>query len=72
MTTLTIRIDEKLKVSASKVAEKLGVSLSFVIKNALKNFIETPKIVISESKSIEVTPEIQKKMDQVAKQLKNK
>lgn len=72
MTTLTIRIDENLKESASKVAEKLGVSLSFVIKNALKNFIETPKIVISESKSIEVTPEIQKKMDQVAKQLKNK
>ena len=72
MSTLTIRIDEDLKKAAAKAAKKLGISLSFIIKNALKNFIEEPKIVISESKTIDVTPNIQKKMDSVAKKLKNK
>ena len=72
MSTLTIRIDEKLKGAAARAAEKLGVSLSFVIKNALKSFVEEPKIIIGESKSIDVTLDIQKKMDNVAEQLKKK
>lgn len=69
MSTLTIRIEEQLKKKASKRAEKLGISVSFVIKNALKNFVEAKKIVIEEPniEVLEVTPALQKKMDRIAK-----
>ena len=72
MTTLTIRIDENLKQEAFKAAEKLGIPLTLIIKNALQNFIKEPKVVIGESQSVDVTSDIQKKMNQVVKQLKAK
>ena len=72
MTTLTIRIDENLKQEAFRAAEKLGIPLTLIVKNALQNFIKEPKVVIGESQSVDVTPDIQKKMNQVAKQLKAK
>lgn len=69
MTTLTIRIDEKLKSKASNRAEKMGIPLTLVVKNALRNFVETERIIIGEPETIEVTPRIQKKMDKIAKLL---
>lgn len=69
MTTLTIRIEEELKAKASEEAEKLGISLTLIIKNALKNFVETPRIVIGEPETIVVTPGIQKKMDKIGELL---
>jgi len=69
MTTLTIRIEEDLKIKAFKQAEKLGVPLTLVVKNALKNFIESSRIVIGKPETIAVTPKIQKKMDQIGKLL---
>ena len=72
MTTLTIRIDENLTQEAFRAAEKLGIPLTLIVKNALQNFIKEPKVVIGESQSVDVTPDIQKKMNQVAKQLKAK
>lgn len=65
MTTLTIRIDENLKKRAFKEAEKLGIPITLVIKNILRNFIEAPKVVIGEPETIIVTPAIQKKMDKI-------
>ena len=65
MSTLTIRIDELLKKQASQKARNLNVSLSFIIKNALRNFIKNPKIVIGEIEDLEVTPDIQDKMDNI-------
>jgi len=67
MTTLTIRIDEKLKSKASSRAEKMGIPLTLVVKNALKNFIETKRIIIGEAEIMKVTPQIQKKMNKIAK-----
>ncbi len=65
MTTLTIRIDEKLKKKASIQAEKLGIPLTLIIKNALKNFVDAPKLIIGEPETIIVTPVIQSKMDKI-------
>jgi len=72
MTTLTIRIEEDLKTKAFKQAEKLGIPLTLVVKNALKTFIETSRLVIGKPETIAVTPEIQKKMDKIGKLLSKK
>lgn len=72
MTTLTIRIKDDLKSKAAHQAEKLGIPLTLIVTNALKNFVESPRIVIGEPKVIAVTPAIQKKMDKVAMLLSKK
>ena len=72
MTTLTIRIKDDLKNKAFNQAEKLRVPLTFVVINALENFVKSPRIVIGEPELIEVTPAIQKKMDKSAAKLTNK
>jgi len=65
MTTLTIRIENELKLQAMSQADKLGVPLTLIIKNALKNFIASPKVIIGEVENVEVTPDIQAKMDKI-------
>jgi len=65
MTTLTIRIEDELKSKAALQADKLGIPLTLIIKNALKNFIETQRVIIGEPEDIAVTPSIQKKMDKI-------
>jgi len=72
MTTLTIRIKEDLKNKAAHQAEKLGIPLTLIVTTALKNFVNSPRIVIGEPEVLEVTPSIQKKMDKVAKLLSKK
>ena len=72
MTTLTIRIDENLKSKAAAEAYKLGIPLTLIVKNALKTFVESPKIFIGEPETIIVTPEIQLKMDKVGELLSKK
>ncbi len=69
MTTLTIRIQDDLKTKAAHQAEKLGVPLTLIVTNALKNFVESPRVVIGEPEILEVTPLIQGKMNKVAKLL---
>lgn len=69
MTTLTIRIDEKLKSKAASEADKLGVSLTLIIQNALTTFVSSPKVVIGGMETMVVTPKIQNKMDKIAKLL---
>lgn len=71
MSNLTIRIDEELKKKATIQANKLGIPLTLVVKNALKNFVDSPKIVIGEAESVTVTPGIQNKMDKIGKLLSN-
>jgi antitoxin component of RelBE/YafQ-DinJ toxin-antitoxin module len=69
MSTLTIRIDEKLKNKAAKQAAKLGVPLTFIVTTALVNFIESPKIIIGEPQDVIVTSDIQAKMDKIGELL---
>jgi hypothetical protein len=72
MTTLTIRIDETLKAKAFDRAEKLGIPLTLIVKNALRNFVETSRVVIGEPETVVVTPAIQKKMDKIGNLLSKK
>jgi len=69
MTNLTIRIDEDLKHKAFKQAEKLGIPITLIVKNALQNFLASPQIVIGKCETVIVTPDIQKKMDLIGKAL---
>lgn len=71
MTTLTIRIDERLKKRAAAEAARLNIPLTLVIVNTLQNFVDSPKIVIGEPEVMEVTPALQKKMDRIGEQLAN-
>ena len=66
MTTLTIRIDERLKRSAARRAERLGIPLTLVITNALREFSVRPEVHIGRAKSVSVTPAIQSQMDQIS------
>ena len=72
MTTLTIRIEDKLKSKAASQASKLGVPLTLIVKNALISFVKSPKIVIGEAETIVVTPDIQSKMDKISELLSEK
>lgn len=72
MTNLTIRIEEDLKEQAHRKAETLGIPLTLVVKTALKDFILTSRVIIGEPENVEVTPSIQKKMDNIAKALRVK
>lgn len=69
MTNLTIRIDQKLKTLASKKAQKLGISVSLVVKSALINFIETEQVIIGKPKVVEVSPLIKNKLQKISKLL---
>lgn len=72
MTTLTVRIKEDLKNKAARKAEQLGIPLTLIVTNALRNFAESPRIVIGEPEIMEVTPAVQKKMDKIGKLLSKK
>lgn len=72
MSNLTIRIDEDLKKKATMQANKLGIPLTLVVKNALKNFVDSQKIIIGEPEIVIVTPGIQNKMDKIGELLSKK
>lgn len=72
MTTLTIRIEDELKSMAALQADKFGVSLTLIVKNALRTFVNSPKIVIGEVEPVVVTPNIQVKMDKIGDLLSKK
>ena len=72
MTTLTIRIEEDLKSKAFDQAEKLGIPLTLVIKNALVEFVKTQRITIGGPENVAVTKGIQSKMDKIGNLLANK
>lgn len=44
--TVTAKIDPKIKASAERLAESLGISLSFVINQALLRFTQEEKVVV--------------------------
>jgi predicted transcriptional regulator len=69
MTNLTIRIDQKLKTLASEKAQKLGISVSLVVKSALINFVESEQVIIGKPKVVEVSPLINNKLKKISKLL---
>ena len=59
MSTITIRIEDELKKKAAKQADELGVTLTLIIKNALKNFVSSPKVLIGEPEKVFLTERLQ-------------
>ncbi len=45
--SILIKTDPKLKAKAQKTAEKMGVSLTSVINNYLKEFAQNKKVIFS-------------------------
>ena len=70
MSTFTLRIDAKLKARAAKEAAKMGIPLTHVVKNALIQFVESPKVVVGEPQAVIVDEAIQRTMDKIAKSIK--
>ena len=46
-TTLTIKIDKKLKKDAQRMAKQMGISLTTVVVALLKQFVRTGGITLS-------------------------
>jgi addiction module RelB/DinJ family antitoxin len=46
-TTLTIKIDKETKEESQRIADKLGFTLSSVIKAQLRNFIRTRRVDVT-------------------------
>lgn len=48
-TPLTIKIDSKVKTDAQKLAKSLGLSLSAIIENQLREVVRDRRVVFEES-----------------------
>jgi len=53
---ITLKIEEKLKKNAQKVATDLGLSLSMVIKGLLSQFVVDKKVVFGDKEEENLTP----------------
>jgi addiction module RelB/DinJ family antitoxin len=68
-TTLTIRIDEKVKKDAQKFARATGLSLSAIIENRLRDVVVDGKIEFKEY--LEPTRESEASMRKVEEDIKS-
>lgn len=68
-TTLTIRIDEKVKKDAQKFAKATGLSLSTIIENRLRDVVLDGSIEFKEY--LEPTPELEATMRRVEEDIKS-
>ncbi|MBU0577237.1 type II toxin-antitoxin system RelB/DinJ family antitoxin [Patescibacteria group bacterium] len=57
MTTLSIKIEDELKINAQKMANELGISLSSLIKMLLKNTIRKGELYIDTKPKYHTGPE---------------
>ena len=69
-TVIHIKADKEVKENAAKVARDLGLNLSDVINASLRNFIRTREIYFSHTPRM--TPELEKLLDKVEADIKNK
>lgn len=69
-TVIYIKADREVKENAAKTAKELGLSLSDIINASLRNFIRTREIIFSHTP--QMTPELEKLLDRVERDIKNK
>lgn len=69
-TVIHIKADREVKENAQRVAHELGLTLSDVINASLRNFIRTREVYFSHVPRM--TPELEKLLDKVEKDIKNK
>jgi len=68
-TVIHIKADQEVKENAVEIARELGLSLSDIINASLRNFIRTREITFSDTP--QMTPELEKLLDRVEKDIKN-
>ena len=66
-TVINIKTDRETKISAQKLAEKLGLSLSAIINVYLRQFIRTREFNFSLAYTM--TPELEKVIEEAEKDL---
>lgn len=69
-TVIHIKADREIKINAQRVAKELGLTLSDVINASLRNFIRTREVIFSDTP--QMTPELEKLLDKVEEDIKNK
>lgn len=69
-TVIHIKTDPQVKENAQKLALELGLNLSDVINASLRNFIRTREVYFSDIPRM--TPELEKLLDTVEDDIKNK
>ena len=69
-TVIHIKADQEVKENAVKIARELGLNLSDVINASLRNFIRTREVIFSHTP--QMTPELEKLLDRVELDIKNK
>ena len=65
----TFRLPTDLHTQASKKAKRMGISLTTVIKQALKDFLIKQDFVISDIEEIEIPKEKQNQVNRIASKL---
>ena len=65
---VTIKIDSQLKKDSQELAKKLGLSLSAIVENKLREVVRDRRVVFEEE--LEPTPYLEKIIRQVEKDLK--
>ena len=68
-TMINIKADKEVKEMAQKVAQKLGLPLSVVINNYLRQFIRNKSIYFSVEEG-ELKPSVKKRLDRLHKDVK--
>lgn len=69
-TVIHVKANREVKVNAQRLARDLGLSLSDVINASLRNFIRTREVYFSHTPRM--TPELEKLLDRVEADIKNK
>jgi len=69
-TVIHIKSDKEVKENAQRAAKELGLTLSDVINASLRNFIRTREVIFSHTPRM--TPELEKYLDKVERDIKNK
>ncbi len=65
----TFRLPADLHTQASKKAKRMGITLTAVIKQALKDFLTKQEIIISDIEEIEIPKDKQEKVKTISTKL---
>lgn len=69
-TVIHVKSDQEVKENAQRLARELGLTLSDVINASLRNFLRTREVYFSSVPRM--TPELEKLLDKVEEDIKNK
>jgi antitoxin component of RelBE/YafQ-DinJ toxin-antitoxin module len=65
-TIRNFRLNDQVWLRAQKRADDLGVTMTFLVENLLRNFIQNPHLTIGEPELMKLTPKTQEDVDRLA------